>query len=83
MKLLIYQCRGQDYMYILKNENITYKLFELLSKDVDVSSYEYISNMNNMLKLNGISYEIWDLNECKESGGYYIPEHEIKVHHNQ
>lgn len=81
MKLLIYHCRHQDYIFILKSEDVIKKLFDLLSKDIDVSSYEYISNMTTMLKLNGISYEIWDLNECKESKGYYIPEHEIEVHH--
>jgi hypothetical protein len=83
MKLLIYHCRHQNYIYILKSEQVVIKLFDLLSKDLDVSSTEYISDMDNMLELNGISYEIWDLNKCKESSGYYIPEHEIVVHYNQ
>jgi len=75
MKLLMYTCREQQYIFILPSDDVVKKLFELLSIDVDVYSTEHLTNMHDLLKLNGITYEIWDLNQCNTSQGYYIPEH--------
>jgi len=79
MKLLMYTCRDQQYIFILSSDDVVKKLFELLAIDVDVSTYEHITNVHNLLKLNAITYEIWDLKQCNTSQGYYIPEHTFKT----
>ena len=79
MKLLMYTVREHQYIFILPNDQVIKKLFELLAIDIDVSTYEHITNMHNLLILNGITYEIWDLKQCNTSQGYYIPEHIFKT----